>query len=416
MLVGYRFGWFDYRHTLEHVARLRRMHGFALFATSYILIFAIGSAFGLPGLPFIVAAGALFGTLLGSVLAWVGAMLGSVLGYLIARTVGHDIVVRWLRRFRRVDAAIAEARDFGGMLRLRLVPVLPLGTVNFVGGLARAPVVAYLAATAVGIIPSTVIYAYFADSLLEGARSGRVNAVWSLAVASSCVRPLVGAKISAVEVAQTSSRRGNARHSFSSYPSPQPREAPMRSSAVAVALFVVSAAPAVLTSQGPKQSGAPRSEVKTWTTPYDKSARPRDPFADQQGRVWFVGQEGNFVSYLDPETGKFKQYTIEPGMNRHNLVVDKHGMVWFTGNRNGRIVQLDPATGKPIPIGAVTTMSGIGSFKEADDAVRAYFDCVNANGGIHGRPITYHDEDDQSQLDVAAQAAKKPSATKASTR
>ena len=65
------------------------------------------------------------------------------------------------------------------------------------------------------------------------------------------------------------------------------------------------------------------------------------------------------------------------------------------------------ATGKPIPIGAVTSMSGIGSFKEADEAAKAYFDCVNANGGIHGRPITYHDEDDQSQLDVAAQAAKK---------
>jgi branched-chain amino acid transport system substrate-binding protein len=48
-----------------------------------------------------------------------------------------------------------------------------------------------------------------------------------------------------------------------------------------------------------------------------------------------------------------------------------------------------------------------GSFKEADDAARAYFDCVNANGGIHGRPISYHDEDDQTQLDVAAQAAKK---------
>jgi branched-chain amino acid transport system substrate-binding protein len=65
------------------------------------------------------------------------------------------------------------------------------------------------------------------------------------------------------------------------------------------------------------------------------------------------------------------------------------------------------ATGKPIPIGAVTSMSGIASFKEADDAARAYFDCVNANGGIHGRPIAYHDEDDQSKLDVAAQAAKK---------
>ncbi len=65
------------------------------------------------------------------------------------------------------------------------------------------------------------------------------------------------------------------------------------------------------------------------------------------------------------------------------------------------------ATGEPIPIGAVTTMTGLGSFKEADEAVKAYFDCVNDNGGIHGRLIVYHDEDDQSKLDVAAQAGKK---------
>lgn len=183
-LIGYHFGWFDYRHTLDHVARLRRTHGFALFATSFVLIFGAGSALGLPGLPFVVAAGALFGTLLGSILAWIGAMLGSLLGYFIARTVGHDIVVRWVRHFRRADAAVAEARDFGGMLRLRLLPVLPLGIVNFVGGLARSPIVSYIAATAIGIVPSTVIYAYFADSLLEGASSGHANAVWSIVVAS----------------------------------------------------------------------------------------------------------------------------------------------------------------------------------------------------------------------------------------
>ncbi len=65
------------------------------------------------------------------------------------------------------------------------------------------------------------------------------------------------------------------------------------------------------------------------------------------------------------------------------------------------------ATLKPIPVGAITTMSGIASFKEVDQAVKAYFDCVNANGGIHGRPIVYYDEDDQARLDIAAQAAKK---------
>jgi branched-chain amino acid transport system substrate-binding protein len=65
------------------------------------------------------------------------------------------------------------------------------------------------------------------------------------------------------------------------------------------------------------------------------------------------------------------------------------------------------ATGTPIPVGAVTSMSGIASFEEADLAAKAYFDCVNANGGVRGRPIVYMDEDDQSRLDVAAQAAKK---------
>ena len=65
------------------------------------------------------------------------------------------------------------------------------------------------------------------------------------------------------------------------------------------------------------------------------------------------------------------------------------------------------AAGTPIPIGTVSSASGAGSFHEADLAVLAYFKCVNANGGIFGRPIAYYMEDDQSKLDTAAQAAKK---------
>jgi branched-chain amino acid transport system substrate-binding protein len=65
------------------------------------------------------------------------------------------------------------------------------------------------------------------------------------------------------------------------------------------------------------------------------------------------------------------------------------------------------ATGKPIPIGNVTSMTGLGSFKEGADAVGAYFRCVNDNGGIKGRPIVFYPEDDESKVDIAAQAAKK---------
>ena len=101
---------------------------------------------------------------------------------------------------------------------------------------------------------------------------------------------------------------------------------------------------------------APVPDIREWAVPWDAS-RPRDPFVDPKGRVWFVGQEGNYVAYLDPATGRFERYEVDAGTHPHNLVVDTTGMIWFTGNRNGRLVRLDPASRKlttyPIPDGEI---------------------------------------------------------------
>lgn len=86
-------------------------------------------------------------------------------------------------------------------------------------------------------------------------------------------------------------------------------------------------------------------EPKEFAVPWERT-RPRDPIMDQAGRVWFVGQTGNYIAYLDPKSGQFKQYQIDAGTHPHNIVVDELGGVWFTGNRNSRLVQLDPETGE----------------------------------------------------------------------
>ncbi|MDQ3699048.1 MAG: lyase [Gemmatimonadota bacterium] len=85
--------------------------------------------------------------------------------------------------------------------------------------------------------------------------------------------------------------------------------------------------------------------ISEWTVPWEKS-RPRDPYVDGQGRVWFVGQAGNYIAYLDPKSGEFKRYEIEAGTHPHNLIIDAQGAVWYAGNRNAHIGKLDPATGK----------------------------------------------------------------------
>lgn len=86
-------------------------------------------------------------------------------------------------------------------------------------------------------------------------------------------------------------------------------------------------------------------QVTEWPVPWEDT-RPRDPYVDNQNRVWFVGQRGDYLAYLAPESGQFERYDLASGAGPHNLVVDDQGMVWYAGNRAAHIGKLDPATGE----------------------------------------------------------------------
>jgi branched-chain amino acid transport system substrate-binding protein len=66
-----------------------------------------------------------------------------------------------------------------------------------------------------------------------------------------------------------------------------------------------------------------------------------------------------------------------------------------------------PAAGPPIAIGAIVSRTGRNNYDSAARAAAAYFKCVNANGGINGRPIDYMVEDDMWSPETSAQAANK---------
>lgn len=65
------------------------------------------------------------------------------------------------------------------------------------------------------------------------------------------------------------------------------------------------------------------------------------------------------------------------------------------------------ASGDPIQIGAIVGKTGPEDFSSSARAAQAYFNCVNANGGINGRPIQYTVQDDTWNPEVASQAANK---------
>jgi len=104
-------------------------------------------------------------------------------------------------------------------------------------------------------------------------------------------------------------------------------------------LLVVAAlaAPAVFLDKPPV--------IKEWPVPW-ADTRPRDPYVDPTtNRIWFCGQNGDYLAYFVPTTGEFKRYELDPHTGPHNLIVDKRGYVWYSGNQAGHIGRLDPKDG-----------------------------------------------------------------------
>lgn len=84
-------------------------------------------------------------------------------------------------------------------------------------------------------------------------------------------------------------------------------------------------------------------EIREWTVPWE-ATRPRDPIVDPDGRVWFVGQRGNYLAALDPASGEFERVELPPGALPHNVIVGPDGALWYAGNGDSHIGRVDRAT------------------------------------------------------------------------
>jgi branched-chain amino acid transport system substrate-binding protein len=67
----------------------------------------------------------------------------------------------------------------------------------------------------------------------------------------------------------------------------------------------------------------------------------------------------------------------------------------------------EKASGEPIKLGALATKQPGTDFSEIPRMAEAYFNCVNDNGGINGRPIEYVIETEQTDPGQAASQARK---------
>lgn len=143
-----------------------------LFIISYIAV----TGLSLPGAVILTLAGGfLFGSVSATLFVNLGATTGATLAFLVARYLLRDAVEQkfgwWLGPFQEGF----NRNAFSYLMTLRLIPLFPFFIVNLVSGLTRVNLGTYVAATALGIIPGSFVYAY------AGQQLGTINSLKEIA-------------------------------------------------------------------------------------------------------------------------------------------------------------------------------------------------------------------------------------------
>ena len=137
----------------------------------FIVMYAVGICFFLPGTLLTGLGAALFGPYLGTVVNWMGAMIGASAAFLIGRTLGREYAASLIGdKLKKYDDGI-ERNGFATVLYLRLV-YFPFTPMNFGMGLTKVHFWDYFFGTGLGIIVGTFIFTFFIGTLKDVWTSG----------------------------------------------------------------------------------------------------------------------------------------------------------------------------------------------------------------------------------------------------
>ncbi len=169
---------------------------------AYVALYMVVVACSIPEAAVVtVAGGLLFGTFVGGALAVVGSTLGAVILFLVARSAFANLVARRARGLIERIRPRLHRDGFSYLLALRLIPAVPFWLVNLAAALCGMRLFPYAAATLLGIIPATFVFAWVGDgvgSILAAGGKPDVRVIFSpgilgplLALAALSLTPVI---------------------------------------------------------------------------------------------------------------------------------------------------------------------------------------------------------------------------------
>jgi len=151
----------------------------------FMLVLTLGTLLLIPATLFIVPGGAVFGPWWGTLWSMAGGLLAVTCAYAIGRWLGLDLINRLLAQRTQSWRMRLATGGFWTVLTLRLM-LLPFILFSYACGAAGVPFLQYLAASALGMLPSFLVLAVFGDAFMQGA-SGSWRGWAVLAISSAAI-------------------------------------------------------------------------------------------------------------------------------------------------------------------------------------------------------------------------------------
>jgi uncharacterized membrane protein YdjX (TVP38/TMEM64 family) len=169
---GGEAGWFDPGFVTG--LGTRGMDGWLIF----LALGTAACAVGVPRQAVAFAGGTAFGAALGTALGLAAMLLGCAASFAWARLIARDSARARVRgRLARLEAFLA-ANTFHATLTLRLLPVGNNLALNLLAGAAGVPALPFLAGSALGYLPQTLVFALLGKGV-------RVDGAWQLALGAA---------------------------------------------------------------------------------------------------------------------------------------------------------------------------------------------------------------------------------------
>jgi len=162
-LASMAFVLFQNRQLITHniLHLLKQIEGMGMWGPLvYVCLYTILELLCVPCIPLTMTAGAIFGVPLAVALVAIGSTIAGVLAYTISKNLFRDSFSKLLSRFpswEAIDRAIG--RDgFKVLFLLRLSPLIPQATANYLYGLSSIKLVPYATATFLGFLLPSFAY------------------------------------------------------------------------------------------------------------------------------------------------------------------------------------------------------------------------------------------------------------------